>query len=741
MNSQPTAIGVHIYSGAFVLGFREKFKVLGKWEELDAGAETFRINLGHEIPQIISRQGLDGWPIDQHRGRVNVVFANPPCFSADTVVLTENGWEKIGKLVKSRSTDRVWAIGSDGAMGFHRIDGWHDNPYTGDLYAVSLKHGRGGSWGKRPAIATYNHRFLTTRGWVQAASLQQDDLVATGEIAPNARQRELIDGMMLGDATIKARQAQFGTSQTCEELVAMKRDALGDLVCGDGVEPRGMGGDGYFRRPLHGFYCKTLNWAKVERERWYGGDGRKIVPVDVRLTDLALAVWFMDDGHGIGQRWSHRPEYKTRYHGPWLSMATCSFDATSLEILTRGLEAIGITAVQHRRKSGYVDLEIRGESAIAFIDRIGRFVPPSMRYKLPDWAPGFEQDNWQLGASITGWDSPVVVNRGPAPDSFRAYCLDVPEAQNFVTRGGVVHNCAIWSTMGSRLGENDPRIVFTKNCAELAKRLEPDFFVMESVCRAWSPTGGRPTYTRMAQEFGALGYATTIFMTNTMLHGAPQSRERFHFIAHRYAIDLHGPDMRTFRPATVRDAIGDLEESAVSTVSGRDPTLANHVYPVLSPSEMNVVKRMCPGEGWDVGIGRCIEDGVPFRKSRFLAGRMEYDRPSRTMVDISCVFHPARDRIITMREGARLCGYPDWFRFSDSPSNRTYGAEHVELTQAALPFMGRFLGDEFARALDRADGVRPTASADDIKVVDLRPLTARFGPRSLRELQTDDTVA
>ncbi|KKL65998.1 hypothetical protein LCGC14_2149350, partial [marine sediment metagenome] len=54
--------------------------------------------------------------------------------------------------------------------------------------------------------------------------------------------------------------------------------------------------------------------------------------------------------------------------------------------------------------------------------------------------------------------------------------------------------CAPWSAAGSRLGMADPRVQFTKNCVELALQLKPEVFVVESVCRAWSPNGGRALF-------------------------------------------------------------------------------------------------------------------------------------------------------------------------------------------------------------------------------------------------------
>lgn len=285
--------------------------------------------------------------------------------------------------------------------------------------------------------------------------------------------------------------------------------------------------------------------------------------------------------------------------------------------------------------------------------------------------------------------------------------------------------CAPWSAAGAKLGINDPRVQFSKNMADVALRLNPTFFVMESVPRAWSdpPRGGREVYTALAEPFFKQGYGVTIFFTNNVLHGAAQFRQRFHFIAHKLDLELRQPDVPTRETAPkVRDLIEDLEHTAVPF--GETPTVPNHAESKTSDRARVVMSYMNAGEGWDVARARALAAGVEDpMKNRFVAGRTRYDAPAATVLDIGSMVHPRQDRYLTLREGARLCGYPDWYEFVGNKAGSAPPAAQV--TQAVMPYIGRYLGREITRSLDRGKSV---SGVGTINVVDFRPLAMHLSP-------------
>lgn len=73
-SKQPTALGVYIFAGGFSVGVRDHFKLLGHFEDGPFGADTSRKNLGIEV-----WDKKDAWPVADFAGRVDFLYANPPC--------------------------------------------------------------------------------------------------------------------------------------------------------------------------------------------------------------------------------------------------------------------------------------------------------------------------------------------------------------------------------------------------------------------------------------------------------------------------------------------------------------------------------------------------------------------------------------------------------------------------------------------------------------------------------------
>jgi DNA (cytosine-5)-methyltransferase 1 len=295
---------------------------------------------------------------------------------------------------------------------------------------------------------------------------------------------------------------------------------------------------------------------------------------------------------------------------------------------------------------------------------------------------------------------------------------DIPNYKNFVNVVYANPPCACWSAIGARLGKADPRLQFTYNSANLALAVEPQFFVVESVCRAW--TAGREVYEEIAEQFRQKGYAITFLLTNGILHGSPQSRERFHLIAHKYALPLETPAMPAHMP-TVMELIGDLAGTHAWLGEGASSAL-NHVVRRPTDMEVEVYKRLTASGNYSKIVEELNAAGVPARKGRLLNGRLYADAYSRTLVDLGCVIHPTENRLITLREGARLCTYPDTFEFASDSKNREFGVAATDVTQAVMPAMGAFFSDLFAQAMDNE------APASGTQEIDWRSIARPFTP-------------
>lgn len=82
------ALAAHVYAGGFTIGVREHFKVLAHLEEWKFGTETVKRNMKMEI-----RIGQPAWKAKDFRGKVDLVYSNPPCA----------GWSQAGSLVVNKA--------------------------------------------------------------------------------------------------------------------------------------------------------------------------------------------------------------------------------------------------------------------------------------------------------------------------------------------------------------------------------------------------------------------------------------------------------------------------------------------------------------------------------------------------------------------------------------------------------------------------------------------------------------
>ncbi len=287
--------------------------------------------------------------------------------------------------------------------------------------------------------------------------------------------------------------------------------------------------------------------------------------------------------------------------------------------------------------------------------------------------------------------------------------------------------CAPWSAMqglqpaaskSNRAGVLDPRLQFTTNVVDTALELRPRMFILESVCQAWSK--GRAFYEGIIQRFQADGYGVTILLTDAILHGALQHRRRFHLIAHRHVLTIPEPDVIGMRLPSVGQTIGDLEDTAVWL--GEEPKVPNHAVQRPSDKELAVMERLGPGQGWNAVAIALRDAGADIRMGLWSYHRQDSTRPSRTVVGADQIVHYRQHRFITIREAARLCGYPDDFVFADN-RNRLFGVRHQDVTQAVLPSMGKYLGGLCVRSLDAP----PIGGVGDVRVLDFRPLVKKLG--------------
>jgi hypothetical protein len=166
-----------------------------------------------------------------------------------------------------------------------------------------------------------------------------------------------------------------------------------------------------------------------------------------------LAFWFMDDGYMRIRKGKRRPAAE---------IAAVSFSDADLQVLIRGLARLGLSAKALR---GRLYFDVAASERLS--ELIAPYVHPSMRYKLhPEVATRVPFDPARLNSGPTAvlYDEVEVedvTDRKRGDATF--FCLDVEGTNNFVTAGGVVHNCR-------PPGNRDPLPVEIDNCQEYLLR-------------------------------------------------------------------------------------------------------------------------------------------------------------------------------------------------------------------------------------------------------------------------------
>jgi uracil-DNA glycosylase len=350
-----------------------------------------------------------------------------------TVLLADGRWERIGRLVRGRYAGEVMSVSEDGRLVARRVIGWHASPLAGrSVYRISHAASRVQGGRRAATWLTGDHPVLTKRGWIAAQDLVEDDQIAVGA-GLSRTASEVVTGSLLGDGTISKASAHLQITHCAaqEEYLRVKAGALAELqpVLGYAAVTAKRGGP---RHPIVTCRTRASRALQVVRERFYPG-GKKHVPRDLRLTPLAAAIWFLDDGYT-----------KTKSESSALSeIAAHSFLGDGLGNLVQSLrDDLGIES--YLRDSSPGRIHFGSEATQRLSEMVAPYTPPALRYKLH---PGvrerviFDPSLFAPGEPHVLFDRVVAKRVEFKGHDRNFFCIDVEETHNFVTSCGVVHNC------------------------------------------------------------------------------------------------------------------------------------------------------------------------------------------------------------------------------------------------------------------------------------------------------------
>jgi len=365
--------------------------------------------------------------------REDVYIANVlKCLGYDAMVqLADGSWERIGRLVRSRYQGSVMSVDADGRLVARRVIGWHETPIAGRrIFRLSYASAKDAGAGWVSVELTGDHPVLTERGWVAAEELRPDDRIATGQGLSDTA-FDVVCGTVLGDGRLSGNGSylSFCHGEAQRDYAFFKAALLEELSPRTTVLRAAAGNGGAARGVVQ---VRTLPHRALRLLRSDFYRPRKRVPpwVAERLNDRMLAIWFMDEGD-------------TRIRPPRRAsseIATVGFPEEDLPTLVAGLRRLGLTPSVQR---GRIHFDLRESEALSIA--IAPYVPPPMRHKLhPEVARRipYDPDRFATGPPRAMYDRVDVrdVTHRPRTDA-TFFCIDVEGTHNFVTAGGVVHNC------------------------------------------------------------------------------------------------------------------------------------------------------------------------------------------------------------------------------------------------------------------------------------------------------------
>ncbi|MDQ3881252.1 MAG: hypothetical protein M3295_09310 [Chloroflexota bacterium] len=324
------------------------------------------------------------------------------------------------------------SVDEDGNVVPRPVIGWHATPVAGRrVFRLTYRSAKHTGAGRVGVELTGDHPVLTPNGYVAAEKLKPGQQIATG-CALSSVAHDVVCGTLLGDGSVRANSASltFGHSQRQVAYARFKAELLAELE--PRVDERMVAAVAGGPPAYPVVHVRTLaNRALgVLRSDFY--QPQKVVPnwlVD-RLNERMVAIWFMDDGYT-----RIRPDRK-----PIAEIATVSFDDYGVQALLLGLARLGLPAKAAR---GRIYFDTAATETLS--EKIAPFVPASMRYKLhPDVAARvpFDPERLRIGPPrvlFDGVELEEVTHRPRADSTF--FCIDVEDTHNFITAGGIVHNC------------------------------------------------------------------------------------------------------------------------------------------------------------------------------------------------------------------------------------------------------------------------------------------------------------
>jgi DNA (cytosine-5)-methyltransferase 1 len=244
--------------------------------------------------------------------------------------------------------------------------------------------------------------------------------------------------------------------------------------------------------------------------------------------------------------------------------------------------------------------------------------------------------------------------------------------------------CQSFSILGRRGALADPRGKLALKYFDLIAEVKPRAFLFENVPGLLSVNNGQDWQQLLDYAQEKTGYHIEHARLNAFQFGIPQYRERIVMVGFREKTKFQFPKVATGPLAEElmksMPPPGTPSEWALAGVDG----LPNHKVRIHGDRVRGRYSRIAPGD----------RDRIDH------TDRIDNERPSGTVLVGSGGgggrphIHPFEDRVITVREAARLQSFPDWYIFQGTST-----AQYRQVGNAVPPLMAYEIGRAICEAL------------------------------------------
>lgn len=232
--------------------------------------------------------------------------------------------------------------------------------------------------------------------------------------------------------------------------------------------------------------------------------------------------------------------------------------------------------------------------------------------------------------------------------------------------------CQSWSEAGALKGIDDPRGQLFYQYIRILEDKKPKFFLAENV-KGMMAKRHNSAVKHIVSQFDDAGYNVFIHLLNASDYGVPQDRKRVFYVGFRKDLNVNfdlQPEKYDYK-LTFKDAIYDLKDNAIPALpknktNGEKCNFLNHEYFIGAYSPIFMSRNRV--RGWDEQAFTVQASGRQCQLHPQAPKMIKVEKNKQ-------IFKPGSENLyrrLSVRECARIQGFPDDFKFYYTNLNDAY---------------------------------------------------------------------